>query len=234
MFLLKSNYSEKHLKYLPKFYKELFEYAREIFCIKGNHAIIWNNECILINNNSVFWRKWYNKGIIYIYDLMKNNTFLSYGELCDKYDFEPNYLNYLSLIKAIKHSCNVHLDIKEVVNGNERPRIDFESTILKSYDGIIIDISKAKSKTFYDIFIDYDFVYPTFMQKICEDFDIEPKVYLDSLKIMKIFVKERKLLTFHYKVLNNIVASGDDLFKWRLLSICEALWYINAVSQGYF
>ena len=71
---------------------------------------------------------------------MNNNTFLSYGELCDKYNFKPNYLNYLSLIKANKHACNVHLDIKEVVNGNEKPRIDFESTILKSYDGIICDM----------------------------------------------------------------------------------------------
>ena len=33
---------------------------------------------------------------------------------------------------------------------------------------------------------------------------------------MKIFVKERKLLSFHYKVLNNIVASGDNLFKWKI------------------
>ena len=45
---------------------------------------------------------------------------------------------------------------------HERPRIDFESA--KSYDGIIIDISKAKSKTVYDVFIDYDFVYPKFIQ----------------------------------------------------------------------
>ena len=97
-----------------------------------------------------------------------------------------------------------------------KPSIDFESNILKSYDGIRINKSKAKSKTFYDIYIDYDFVYPTFMQKICQDFDIEPNVYLDSLKIMKIFVKERTLLKFHYKVLNTIVASGDNLFKWNI------------------
>ena len=53
-------------------------------------------------------------------------------------------------------------------------------------------------------------------KRICEDFDIEPNVYLDSLKIMKMFVKERKLLTFHYKVLINIIASGDNSFKWKI------------------
>ena len=42
--------------------------------------------------------------------------------------------------------------------------------------------------------------------KICEDFDIEPSVYLFYVT----------LLTFHYKVLNDIVASGDNLFKWKI------------------
>ena len=53
-------------------------------------------------------------------------------------------------------------------------------------------------------------------KKKCDDFDIEPNMYLDSLKSMKIVVKEQKLLIFHYKVLNNIVNSGDNLFKWKI------------------
>ena len=60
----------------------------------------------------------------------------------------------------MKQVSNVHLYIREVVNGNEKPSIDFESSTLKSYDGIKIDISKAESKQFYDILL-IIFLYPT-------------------------------------------------------------------------
>ena len=125
LLLLNSNYDNDSLKYLPTFYREIFIFAKEIFNIKGDYAVLWNNQCIKIDNKTVFWKDWFNRNIIYIYDLMVGEEFLSYDEFCEKYQFRPNFLQYFNMINAIKQASKHFLEINEIVNDGFRPKTNF-------------------------------------------------------------------------------------------------------------
>ena len=57
-----------------------------------------------INGKSVFIHNWYNRGIIFVADLIKENgEILCYEEFCTIYNFRPNFLLFHGLIRNIKH-----------------------------------------------------------------------------------------------------------------------------------
>ena len=57
-FLLKCNFDAEQLNDIPTFYREILQCSQEIITI--NHAIIWNNEYINIDNRSLYWSTWHN------------------------------------------------------------------------------------------------------------------------------------------------------------------------------
>ena len=64
--------------------------------------VIWNNRCIKINQKTVFFEKWYSKGILKIGDVIdENNNFLSFESLKRKYAIDINFVNYYRIISVI-------------------------------------------------------------------------------------------------------------------------------------
>ena len=63
--------------------KEIPESAEDIV-----NEVIWYNNHITIDKEYVFYKTWYNVGIIYISDLLNDQgTFMSYEELTSYYNF---------------------------------------------------------------------------------------------------------------------------------------------------
>ena len=104
------------------------------------------------------------------------------------------------------------MGIDEIVDGEFRPKIDFALPVMTTHDGIKINIKKAKSRIYYDIFIEYDFEHSTYMNKFCTVLTIDYDVYLESFPTARKHVKETKLQVFQYKLLNNIIATNQNLF----------------------
>ena len=85
--LLQSRYSIKLLSLdnLPSFYTKILQFWQEI---RNNERteidatnivkeVIWNNRCIQINQKTVFFEKWYSKGILKIGGVIdENNNFI--------------------------------------------------------------------------------------------------------------------------------------------------------------
>ena len=67
LFLLKCNYNTVNLdKNLPLFYRELLDYFQELNNnSKDNNSdpILWNNNKITVEKKSVFWKRWFERGI---------------------------------------------------------------------------------------------------------------------------------------------------------------------------
>ena len=60
------------------------EQEEELFIYQG----LWYNNNIKINNNNVFYKSWYDKGITFIYDLLNQyGAWLSYQDFSEKYNF---------------------------------------------------------------------------------------------------------------------------------------------------
>ena len=53
-FLLRRNYDTKLLNYIPTFYRNMLDFAKEIIIESCNQNIIWNNRNILLDGKSIF------------------------------------------------------------------------------------------------------------------------------------------------------------------------------------
>ena len=63
---------------------------------------LWLNSYIRVQNKPVFYKTMFEKGIVNLQDIMKNNcVFLTYRELCVKFDCVFNIMEYNSLLSAI-------------------------------------------------------------------------------------------------------------------------------------
>ena len=98
---------------------------------------LFYNHNILIGNNSVFIKSWYDKGIRYINDLIQDGRFLTENEIFDLYKIRVNYLQYHGLKIAIKKYINsVHKDSFQTISKCKTPFIPYHfQVILKSRSG---------------------------------------------------------------------------------------------------
>ena len=106
-FLLKCNYNVSSINNsLPTFYRELLEYFQE-FKEKTNifsygNFLLWNNEAITIDKNTLFWKSWFKKNILSVQDILNaDGNFLTFQEFQDKFNIKTNYFHYFQLIAAI-------------------------------------------------------------------------------------------------------------------------------------
>ena len=87
LFLLKCNYNTANLdKNLPLFYRELLDYFQELNDNSKNNnsdLILWNNKKITAEKNSVFWKRWFERGIYFVSDLLNSD-----GKSCHSMNFK--------------------------------------------------------------------------------------------------------------------------------------------------
>ena len=75
---------------------------------------IWNNQDIKIDNRTISFRNWFDKGVHTVKDRVDQNLdFVTYEEFQLRYQLQTNFLTYYGLInaipqeykKAIKNGC---------------------------------------------------------------------------------------------------------------------------------
>ena len=77
-------------------------------------TIIWNNQDIKIDNKTIFFRTWFDKGVYSIKDLFDQDLdFLSYEEFKLRYQLQTNFLTYYGLINAIPQKYKRQLKKKK-------------------------------------------------------------------------------------------------------------------------
>ena len=80
-FLLKCNYNEKFLSQtnLPQFYKSMLQHFLELKvaynCAIGQDLVLFNNKEILIENQTIFYKEWFQKGIFLVQENGRLLTF---------------------------------------------------------------------------------------------------------------------------------------------------------------
>ena len=87
----------------------MLQYWFELKDVKNNNkvlctrkTIVWNNRNIKIDNKTIFFRTWFDKGVYTLKDLLDQNlVFLTYEEFKVRYQSQTNFLTYYGLINAI-------------------------------------------------------------------------------------------------------------------------------------
>ena len=100
LFFLKCNYDIKLLKTgLPLFYRELLKYFQDLKnatnIFPNGEFILWNNKLIVIDNATLFWKSWFEEGVVTVKDVLNpEGNFLSYEEFRNKFNITTHYVHY--------------------------------------------------------------------------------------------------------------------------------------------
>ena len=153
------------------------------------------------------------KGIIFIQALRyEMGMWLEYNAFKDKYNIQCSFMQYQSLISAIVGHINklrkggIHVRI-------DRPQNCIEnSTIYQTTLDYKINLKSAKARDFYTLFM---------MPKVSYclkwlEIGVSEETYLKSMIWARESTKEPRLLSLHYKVINNVWPTGEKLYRWKI------------------
>ena len=221
--LLKCHMDEKIIKRIKSnFYHQILSYW---LSIKHNQPLqandiynqsIWFNTFLTVDNKPMFNRKWWEKGISFIYDVVDNNArLLSKNEIENKFHMTVDQMEYNSLIASIpaiwlkdlrKHEKNIEKCGLTVLISNKR-----------------VPIEKIKCSDYYNQFISKISAPPTAVAKWNELYIIEELNWQSFFQIPFTCCDDTKLQTFQYRIIHRFFPSSYNLFLWKLeeSSICK-------------
>ena len=210
-FLFECNYNLKSLKIdIPiDFYKDVFyiwqtinqhtpETKEQIF-----NEIIWNNSFIKIEGFSVYYRKWYESGVVRIKDIFCGNNFLTFNDFYTKFQIKTTFLKYCGLCNAIPASW-IRL-LKSSADEAQR----------KSDHNQKIDIGKLSCKVATKILIDKKFETPTAerrMRQLSLDDSTIRAIYDIPFKV----TKDIRLSIFQFKIIHHILPTNSTLYRDKI------------------
>lgn len=237
--LLHSNYDHKMLE-LPPFYKELFKYYSELRPTDKFGGVLWNNRNILINNKMLFKQEWWEKGIIYIKDLIQDGTLMTKAQLQNKYnlaEIEPlTYIAISCLVRRWKRNANNAEFLADTYS------IDLESNLVKCGESVI-NLKKAKCKDYYEVLIKHSIKESSSFLKFSEMGMTNEQIVKDSYLNARGSTKETEILAWHFKMLHNILPVKHNLVKWGISdvdtcpfcnlkeSLIHALWQCSFTQE---
>ena len=211
--LLQSRYSIKLLSLdnLPSFYTKMLQFWQEI---RNNERteidatnivkeVIWNNRCIQINQKTVFFEKWYSKGILKIGDVIdENNNFLSFESLKRKYAIDINLVNYYGIISAISRQW------KQALKQTRNETCNQSKTWYE-------DLSSFTTQKIYRHIIKFKFAAPSSQNLL-----IQRGIATEDLNSIYLLpyqsTTETKLIAFQIKILHNILPTNATLCKMKI------------------
>ena len=161
----------------PLFYRELLGYFQELSTTYGGEPrgkfILWNNKEITIDQKTLFWKTWFERGIYYVQDLLSDNgKFLSLDEFKEKFGLKVNYLQYFQITAAIQSSLKqtamqTPISAESLFSTPDLLYLSEESTL---------SLSKMRCKHYYKQFNECSVSEPTGIKKWKEHF---PNSFLD-------------------------------------------------------
>ena len=198
------------------FWKEVFNNYGELQKIVFNsfneqseiyNFPIWHNSCIKLDGSSVFFRKWYEKGISIISHLMNSDgQYMGYEEFCNIYDFKPPVTQYYGLRNAIIKSWPFIRNIRILPC---RPVIPKLITVLNK--------NKKGCRDMYDMFLlDIKFT-NSYLTKWKADLDIRDNWQTDDIHAL-VFkcTNDITIRWFQYRIVHRILATNKFLYKIKI------------------
>ena len=173
---------------------------------------LWYNSNIKINKKVVHYRKWEEKGIRWLNDILIEDTdmslrFLSYEELCDFFDFKPIQLTYQGLIHAIPSSWKNTISIydgQETEENEDYKLADRLSDSKKPTNLLYRSMIKGKYKRPSETITKWS-------QEL--EVDIEEKAMLNLQLNQRNCTKNNTLRSFNFKFFHRAVPYEARLFK---------------------
>jgi hypothetical protein len=169
--------------------------------IKLRREVLWQNKQIQIKKKEVLYKDWYNKGILFLHDILQENgDFKTLADLNSDFNITASCMDYNALKSAIppqwrKDFKKMNVPVQAISN-EEQPFIVCNNRILA--------LSIAVNQDVYWNFVTKKLTKPIAADKWCREFNIEeekwPSIFNNYANI-----QDTKLKAFQFKVLNNLV-----------------------------
>ena len=170
--------------------------------------ILWNNSLIRIGKKPIFYKKWFQKGIVFVKDLLKGNSsqFLSHVEFQTAFRINVNILEYLGIISALK----------ELRKSFPQQLRDPNTTTQQVFGKVFLQTQKP-GKLAYKKLIQRKSITPKASQeKWLKDCDIPENQPVQWRRVFTCpfkYTKCTKLITFHFKLMHRRIATNTFLNK---------------------
>ena len=180
-FIFHCDYDPKDYDIANKFYSELVQFwidFRNAFSDEdGKASVIWNNKNIRINGKPVFYRQFFDKGLVSISQLQfQQNNLESLDSLRKDLSLQCNFLVWAGLRSAIPVSLK-----SQITEVGQLDRSSFY------HNGMSFDATLAKSKEYYNLLIQRKALLPKGAKRLQDKFN------LDSELLSKIYLLPRNV-----------------------------------------
>ena len=189
-------FANKRFKANPFWYHALLSWSKTIQysnCTNYGKQCIWFNPEILINNSSIFYMDWYQKGIVYFADLLDaNGNLLSFTNFCEKYQIrQSSYLKYYGLASAIPH----HWKFRQNNSHNDDYVLVSRKQVYVKILGKVLNANLKPQACLYK-----------WQRLFGEGLD-----FVYYFKLPFIITQDSKLRNFQYRLLNRITTTNKFL-----------------------
>jgi hypothetical protein len=193
--------------WMPMFYRQIFDAWEKTKVapvedpFKIRREILWFNKNIKIKGKEICYRKWYEKGIVMLHDLVnENGDFIDSQVLSNKYGIEIKVMDYNSLKSAIpqvwKRALKTMKIPQQAISSNEQPYLNCNNRLLA--------LNITLNRDVYWELVSKKTTRPICALKWCTRYNIEIE---DWKSLYKFYgeIKDAKLKAFQFKILNNLL-----------------------------
>ena len=183
---------------------------RKTFASESNwQKIIWNNKEIPIDKKPVYFKNYYESGIVYVNDLLFNIS------TNDSFDYFAKQIGKINILQwaGLRHS------IPDFLKGDYKsPPLTSPSFLIHN----IFDVTKKKSKDYYLLLVTEKAQLPNIIYKWKSNFNLSDDNLREFFLLPHSVVLESYVKAFQYKVLHNILYTNKKLLKigFRTDDVC--------------
>ena len=201
--------NQQALSVKNSFWKDVFKayyHLLTMYCKRKACQLLWNNEFIKVNNSPVYYKKWYDKGVRFVYDLLDGNgNFLSYNDFQIKYHIRTNFIQYYGLRESIKVSL-----VKS------EPLYSIDQPLRPDIVSLICRFKKGCSHIYTALLTECNCEQKSLI-KWRQDFEIEDTKWRKYCLVAFKCSSEIDLRWFQYKLLNRFLYTNDILYKMKII-----------------
>ena len=180
--------------------------------------MIWLNTHIKIANKPILYKKWFEKGVIYIGDIVtEEGTLMPYDEFCNKYNLKVPYTKYRGIWEALPKMWIQWL----------KPENQGDENVISYYEKLGNYVKPTK--TIYRMIMENDSLLYDKAAKLGKELQkpMDPdelRGYITNIGKITIYVKLR---SFQYRLLMMSIVTNKKLFVWKIIesnqcSFCES------------
>ena len=201
------------------------EFRDEFSTEKDWQGIIWNNKDVRINNAPVFYKTFFESGIICVNDLLFDLNNLNSYNIISKHVGKVNFLAWAGL----RHAIPSHSKMSNYTFMTSPPTLAINDKVF--------NVLKKKSKDYYSLLLSKKAQFPSGGLTLKHEFDLTGDELQKAYILSHSVCCEPYIRAFQYKVLNSILFTNTKLYKIGFAtddncSLCKS--YPETLSHFFF